>query len=234
MSCSCCNHEKDNYQKTCVEMVPIFSNLNHEEIMEIAKVTSQREFKKGEIIFLSGEMWEKLYVIHRGKVKISRISDSGKEQIIRILGPGDFMGELSLFARTPSNNNAEALENTTVCEIEGKKIKDLMIKSPTIAVKILEELSQRLEQAENLVESIGLYDVERRIAAGLLNMASEGDVIMLSMSKKDFAAHMGMSQETLSRKLSAFQDMGWIKLQGQRKIVILDRESLVEATGLQE
>ena len=138
MSCSCCNHEKNNYHKTCVERVPIFSNLNHEEIMEIAKVTSQKEFQKGEIIFLSGEIWEKLYVIHRGKVKISRISDSGKEQIIRILGPGDFMGELSLFACTPSNSSAEALENTTVCEIEGQKIKDLIIKSPVIALKILE------------------------------------------------------------------------------------------------
>ena len=232
MGCSSCNHEKNNYQNTCVELVPIFSNLNHEEIMEIANVTSQKGFQKGEIIFLSGEIWEKLYVIHRGKVKISRISDSGKEQIIRILRPGDLMGELSLFARTPSNSSAEALENTTVCEIEGQKIKDLIIKSPVIAVKILEELSQRLEQAENLVESIGLYDVERRIADALLNMALEGNEITLSMSKKDFAAHMGMSQETLSRKLSAFQDMGWIKLQGQRKIIILDRESLVEVTGL--
>lgn len=232
MSCGCCNHGENCYEKTCVETVPIFSNLNLEEIMEIAKVTSDREFKKGEIIFLSGEMSEKLYVIHQGKVKISRISDQGKEQIIRILGPGDFMGELSLFVRTPSNSSAEALETTTVCEIEGKKIKELMIKSPAIAVKILEELSRRLEQAENLVESIGTHDVEKRIANAILHMASERDEIMLSMSKKDFAAHMGMSQETLSRKLSAFQDAGWIKLQGQRKIIIIDRESLIGAAGL--
>lgn len=232
MDCKYCLEEKNNSQKSCIEMVPIFSNLTAEEMAEIAMITVGREYKKGETIYLAGEKGERLYVIHNGKVKISRISEAGKEQIIRIVGPGDFIGELTLFSNTPLNSNAEALELTTVCIIDGKKLNQIIIKRPSIAVKIIEELSNRLQGAENLIESLGLHDVEQRVADTLLSMAKDQKEIMLEISKKDLAAYIGMSQETLSRKLSFFQEMGWIKQIGHRKIHILDRESLQNIAGI--
>ncbi len=101
-----------------------------------------------------------------------------------------------------------------------------MVKYPTIAFKVLEELSSRLERAENLIEHLGVHNVETRIIEILLDLANDEGEVVLKMSKKDLASHIGMSQETLSRKLSYFQDMGWIKLIGHRKIIILDEESL--------
>jgi CRP/FNR family transcriptional regulator len=209
-------------------MVPIFSTLNYDEMMEVASITTSRDYKKGEMIYIAGEKKKTLYVIHKGKVKLTRISPSGKEQIISILGPGDFMGELSLFNDEPITNNAEALEDTTVCIIDGDKLKEIMTKYPTIAFKVLEELSRRLKRAENLIENLGVNDVETRIVQTLLDLADENGVINLDISKKDLAAYMGMSQETLSRKLSYFLDKGLIKQIGHRRIEILDRESLEE------
>lgn len=214
--------------KTCIQMVPIFSTLNYDEMMEVASITTSRDYKKGEMIYIAGEKKKTLYVIHKGKVKLTRISPSGKEQIISILGPGDFMGELSLFNDEPITNNAEALEDTTVCIIDGDKLKEIMTKYPTIAFKVLEELSRRLKRAENLIENLGVNDVETRIVQTLLDLADENGVINLDISKKDLAAYMGMSQETLSRKLSYFQDKGLIKQIGHRRIEILDKESLEE------
>lgn len=209
-------------------MVPIFSTLNYDEMMEVASITTSRDYKKGEMIYIAGEKKKTLYVIHKGKVKLTRISPSGKEQIISILGPGDFMGELSLFNDEPITNNAEALEDTTVCIIDGDKLKEIMAKYPAIAFKVLEELSRRLKRAENLIENLGVNDVETRIVQTLLDLADENGVINLDISKKDLAAYMGMSQETLSRKLSYFQDKGLIKQIGHRRIEILDKESLEE------
>jgi len=214
--------------KTCIQMVPIFSTLNYDEMMEVASITTSRDYKKGEMIYIAGEKKKTLYVIHKGKVKLTRISPSGKEQIISILGPGDFMGELSLFNDEPITNNAEALEDTTVCIIDGDKLKEIVAKYPTIAFKVLEELSRRLKRAENLIENLGVNDVETRIVQTLLDLADENGVINLDISKKDLAAYMGMSQETLSRKLSYFQDKGLIKQIGHRRIEILDKESLEE------
>ena len=96
----------------------------------------------------------------------------------------------------------------------------------------MKELSSRLEKTERLIESIGLGSVEQRVAEILLKMSNDDNVINLSISKKDLAAHIGMSQETLSRKLSNFQEEGWIGQEGQRKIIILNREPLENISNI--
>ncbi|HOY89979.1 MAG TPA: helix-turn-helix domain-containing protein, partial [Bacillota bacterium] len=98
----------------------------------------------------------------------------------------------------------------------------------SIALKIIEELSRRLESVEELVEDINLLSVEQRLAQVLLKLAGDGNEIVLKMRKSDLASQIGMSQETLSRKLSSFQEQGLIELEGQRKIRLLDRAGLKE------
>jgi CRP/FNR family transcriptional regulator len=224
MDCSCSSRN----EKNCIEIVPIFSNLTYEEMMEVARITKDKTYKKGEMIYMSGDKGEKLYVIHKGKVKITRITSSGKEQVIRVLGPGEFMGELSLFSPIPLTDNAETLSETIVCMIDGNKLKNLMMKHSQIAFKVMEELSKRLEKAENLIENISLQGVEKRLADTLIEIADEKGEVNLKMSKKDFASYIGMSQETLSRRLTIFQDMGFIKMVGHRRINILDMKALQE------
>lgn len=223
MSCNC-----DMRGSNCIEIVPIFSTLTHDEMMEIAAITSDRTYEKGEMIYIAGDKGEKLYVIHKGRVKISRISSNGKEQVIRVIGPGEFMGELSLFNPVSMTDNGEALEKSTMCIIEGAKLKELIKKYPTIAIKVMEELSQRLEKAENLIEDINLHSVETRIAQELRKMANDRNEVVLNMTKGDFASQMGMSQETLSRKLSYFQELGLIKQIGNRRIILLNIKGLEE------
>jgi CRP-like cAMP-binding protein len=224
MNCNC--HKRGH--SNCIEIVPIFSNLTQEEMLEIAAITRDKTFEKGEAVYMVGDKGEKLYVIHTGRVKISRISANGKEQVIRVIGPGEFMGELSLFSSIPMTDNGEALESTTMCIIEGSKLKELMKKYPSIAFKVMEELSNRLEKAENLIENINLHSVEQRLAQALLSISEGKKEALLKMTKGDFASQIGMSQETLSRKLSAFQEQGLIELKGHRRILILDRDGLEE------
>lgn len=222
MKCSCFIDDGRN----CIERVPIFSNLTNVEMLEIASITTEKTFEKGEMIYMAGDSSDNLYVIHKGKVKITRLTESGKEQVIRILGPGEFLGELSLFSSVAMTDNGEAIEKVTMCMISGEKLKALMTRYPSITFKIMEELSMRLEKAENTIENISLHSVERRIAQNLLDLSEEGKQLKLNMSKGDWASQLGMSQETLSRKLSAFQELGIIKLIGHRGIEILKREVL--------
>lgn len=219
---------RDKGPHHCIEIVPIFSSLTPEEMCEIAAITTDKTFEKGEMVYTAGDQNEKLFVIHKGRVKISRLSADGREQVLRVLGPGEFMGELSLFSKLPMTDNGEVIEKATMCMIEGSKLKDLMQKYPSITFKVLEELSRRLEKAENLIEDINLRPVEQRLAQALLKMSDGGNDVVLKMTKGDLASQIGMSQETLSRKLSLFQEQGLIKQTGQRKITILDRERLNE------
>lgn len=222
MKCYC----EHNRESTCIEQVPIFHNLSTEEMWEIAQITRQVTFQKGEEIYAMGDDIDSLYVIHGGRVKIYRLSDTGKEQVIRVLREGDFMGELALFSHSPMPDFGEALETSSMCVIEGSALKELMEKYPSIALKILEELSRRLEKTEQLLEGISLHSVERRLAQILLDLSEDAAEIELEISKRDLASQIGMTGETLSRKLSAFQELGLIEQIGHRRIIILDRLGL--------
>jgi CRP/FNR family transcriptional regulator len=113
-----------------------------------------------------------------------------------------------------------------MCIIEGEKLKELMMKYPSISFKVMDVLSRRLERAENLIENINLNTVEQRLAQALLELAGGNKEISLNMTKGDFASQIGMSQETLSRKLASFQDDGLIELKGQRKILLKNKAGL--------
>jgi CRP-like cAMP-binding protein len=224
-SCGCGCGNKKGYVN-CIESVPIFSNLSSEEMLEISHITEAVTYEKGELIYMAGDKGGKLYVIHAGRVKISRINPSGKEQVISIMGAGDFMGELSLFSSVPLMDNAEAMEKSTMCVIKGDSLKELMGKYTSIAFKVMDELSKRLERAENLIEVINLNTVEQRLAEVLISLANEKNIIELNMRKGDLASQMGMSQETLSRKLTAFSEEGLIRLEGHKRIIVLDLDGL--------
>ena len=224
MSCNCSKRDGDN----CITRVPIFSNLTYDEMREVARITSEKTYEKGEMIYTAGDNGQSLYVIHEGKVKITRVAESGKEQVIRVLGAGEFLGELSLFSPEPLTDHAEVLEKTTLCLIDGENLKQLMTKYPIVTWKIMEELSQRLRKAEKLIENISIHGVEKRLAGTLIHMSNDKGEVHLTMSKKDWASHMGMSQETLSRKLTVFQEIGLITLIGHRQINILNLEGLGE------
>jgi len=193
---------------------------------EVASITSTKSFEKGQFVYRSGEKKEKLFVLHTGRVKIYRLSADGREQVIRLVGPGQFMGELALFSKRASSDFAVAMENSTMCMIEGAALKELMASHPSIGLKVMEELSSRLENSESLIEEITLHPVERRLANFLLAESAGKDELTLMMTKGDLASQLGMTQETLSRKLALFQESRVVVLKGQRGIIIVDREAL--------
>jgi len=213
---------------SCINNVPIFKFLTVEEKQMILETSITKSYQKGEMIFSTLDSSNNFWVVNTGKVKLSMISFEGKEQVIRILTQGEFLGDLSLFSHEQMNSNAFALQNSEICIIRGDDVKKIIKKNPEIAIKFLEVYSQRIKKAEETIEQIGLYDVEHRIAKTLLQEYnnSSNKEITLPYSKADFASIIGTTRETLSRKLAKFQKNEWIKLSGQREIIILDPSSL--------
>lgn len=224
MGCGCSRDKGPG----CVAAVPIFGALTPAEMTEVAAITMDRAFAKGELVYSAGRRDKRLYVIHEGRVKIYRVSPGGKVQVIRILGPGEFMGELTILNQSPTTDYAQALEDCRMCVIEGTRLLELMRKYPSVALKAMEELSARLERAESLIEDLNLQPAERRLAQALLAQSGGAPSFELGLSKGDLASQLGMTQETLSRRLSQFQAEGLIDLSGQRSVVILDRDRLEE------
>lgn len=227
-----CNHsEQIDMKQVCISKVPIFNHLEREEMLAILKMSEQLTFNKGEIIYREGDPLESLYIVHLGRVKVYQLYESGKEQLLRILETGEFMGELALFTDKVLDGYAEALEKTEVCVIHRKDMEVLMKTHPAIPMKILKEFSMRLEETEQLIGQLSHRDVEARTANYLVKLAEEKKTLdlILPMSKGDLASYLGTTQETISRRLSSFQTQGWIEQQGHRHVTILDLEALVGA-----
>ena len=230
--CNCGSH--DCSHGYCIDKVPIFVDLPFEIKQSIMGSSNHKIYNKGEIIFNSGDYFDYLFIVIKGRVKLSKTSAMGKEQILKILEVGDFMGELSLFKNTVLTNSAEALEKTEICVIRSEKVREIIMQRPEIALKFLEKYAERIKHSEELIEQIGLRDVEQRIANYLIaeveknNIKSRNNkyVINLPVTKSVLSSMLGTTKETLSRKLSLLQDEGLLLMEGQRKIIITDIEGL--------
>lgn len=231
------NHSKIHHHShgaeahvSCVSIVPIFNHLEKEQMNEIMELTHSVPFKKGENIYRSGDQSDSLYIVNEGKIRIYRLSESGKEQLLRIMHPGDFTGELALFRETVHEAYADAMEDTSVCIVKRTDLQRLLLKYPSISLKILNEFSSRLEQSERQATRFATEKVETRIALFLtecINADSRSNEIVLPMNKKDLASYLGTTPETVSRKLYELEDMGYIKQKTNKKIEILDLKGLL-------
>ena len=230
--CNCNGHSCSHGY--CIDNIPIFVDLPFEVKQSIMESSDHKVYKKGEMIFSPGDCFDYLFVVNKGRVKLSKISVMGKEQILKILEVGDFAGELALFKDTVMTNFAEAMEKTEICIIKNAKINEIIVQRPEIALKFLEKYTERIQQSEEIIEQIGLREVEQRIANYLVSEVEKNNikgknkeyVINLPVTKSVLSSMLGTTKETLSRKLSLLQDGGLIRLEGQRKIIITDMENL--------
>lgn len=216
--------------RSCVSLVPIFNHLEDGEMDAIVKTVKSASYQRGEIIYSAGERSDSLYIVGKGRIKICRLSETGKEQLVRILSPGDFTGELALFSESEHESYAEAVEDTEVCLIARRDLQEFLMKFPSISLKILSEFSRRLETAEKQTARFATERVETRIALFLAECVDRAEPVMefaLPMSKKDLASYLGTTPETISRKLADFEDAGYIRQMKHRRIRILDLDGLL-------
>jgi CRP-like cAMP-binding protein len=227
---NCCNNCRG---ELCASKVPIFENLNNEELLEIVKKINHKEYSKGDVIFNEGTIANTLYFINEGKIKLYKYTKDGKEQILHILSEGDFFGELELIKPSKYRFNSKAIVGSKICTLTKDEMKDIMMANPEIGIKVLETVGERLSKVENLVQNLATNDVDSRMAYLITDLIEKygeniGDniSIKLPLSREDMANYIGVTRETISRKLKKFEDENLIKIVGTKNIIILDEEGL--------
>ena len=226
-SCENCQHQM------CTKRVPIFASLEAEELRRVANLILRKEYAKGELILMEGESYDNLVIINQGQVKAFRNTNEGKEQILYIFSEGDFFGERNILQEQESAYHVEALEKTKICMINKKDFQTLLHELPEIGIKIIDELLNRIEGLEDTIQNMGTKNVDVRINAVLLEFANKygknkerGLEIDLPLSREGIANYIGLTRETVSRKLNLLQEEGIIEMLGNKKIILLDRHAL--------
>lgn len=211
----------------CVNLVPMFHSLPEDQKTEVAKLVVQHHYPKGTIIYLAGDKVGHFMILEAGQVKISQVAANGKEQLLKVLQPGDFDGEAALFNGDQRNVTATALVDSNVCQIEQGAFQKLLQKSPQLSVSLLATMSQQINnlQAEKTLSSTA--DMAGKLAKYLVETAAALDEnpFKLPLKKKDIATYLGTTPETISRTFKQLTSKGLIEARGSQ-VKIIDEDGL--------
>ncbi|GAB4268137.1 Crp/Fnr family transcriptional regulator [Thermincola ferriacetica] len=211
---------------------PIFAGLEENELQQIEDIVVIRNYKKNMIIFMEGEPGEALFFIISGKVKVYKLAEDGREQILHILKEGDVFAEVVFIDKGNYPATAQVLEDSQIGLIRNDDFERLVRENPDIALSLLRVMTYRLRQAQIQIRDIALRDTYGRVASMLLMLAkehgltcAEGIKIDLFLSRQELANLIGTTRETVTRVLSDFNKSNIIRLDRQ-VITILDEKKL--------
>lgn len=216
---------------------PIFAALDMNERSRIADLTIMQRFDAGEVIFHEGDPPAWLCIVVDGLVKLIKHSDDGRDIILHLAMPHDMIGGVSAFGRRPHPFTALAMQDTTVLRFAGDDFARIMDTQPTVARRTLDDLIERLTEAHEMMKSLAVERVERRVARQLIRLLARagksvpgGMEIDLPLSRRDIADLAGTTVESAIRVLSRWRADGIVQTPGGR-IIVSDESRLEEIAG---
>jgi CRP/FNR family cyclic AMP-dependent transcriptional regulator len=215
-----------------------FTNtLNRRTVTQFPSLASlfdhEQEFEKYECIYYMGDTAAQVYMVKEGKVKLSRISSTGKEKVLDIFEPGEIFGELSLYAEGIRSEQAVAMENVKVASVEKSELLRYVASRPAVAADLLRLLSFRLAEAQDQIETLSFDKTSERLAKTLLRMGEDFGLrdidgklkIHHSYTHEELAQIIGTSREIISSAMASFQKEGYIRY--KRKNIEIIPEKII-------
>lgn len=225
-NCQNCPHLNKSLLGTC--------QLNELAMISVGKV--HQSYQKGQLIFEQGSRITGLHCIHQGKVKVSKVSTNGKEQIIRLAKEGDVLGYRSLMIGNVYTTAAVALTDCVICQVPRVDFLSIVEQNSKVSDSLTRLLAKSLGEAEDRILHTAYKSVRERVAEALLLLyevfrPTTDTFFSIPVSRDDLAALASTAKETTSRLLSEFRDEGLVSTQGSR-IIILNLDKLRRISAL--
>lgn len=221
-----------------LKIVPFFNKLNPSEAEALAACLVMRKFGSGQIIFHHGDPGGLLYIVTKGKVKITHSTLDGNEALLAILGQGDFFGELALLDDSPRSATAEAIGDTEALTLHREDFIRFIKGNPDFSLHVLHTLAQHIRRLNNQISDIFFLDLPARLARVLIQLGeqhgrvtTEGILVDISLTQTDLAEMTGATRVSINKALGRFRRSGWVAVKG-RKFTITDRQALAEIIQL--
>jgi CRP-like cAMP-binding protein len=204
---------------------PVFRALSPVDRETVARVTSVRNYDKGQTIFEEGQPSDAFYTVAAGRVKVFKMLPSGKDLILEVFGSGDPLGAVAAYDGRPFPASAVTLEDTTCLVIPRPDFFKLLEQHPTLVRGLLLGLTHRLVELTNRLAELSGGTIERRFARLFLKLASQmgredrgGTFVPLSLSRQELADMTGTTIETCIRIMSRW---------GKQNIVRTEKDGFV-------
>lgn len=208
----------------------LFAGLPATVLANIAKLTVRRRAVRGATLFCQGDPGDLFYGIETGRVRISTMSEEGRELHLVELGPGDTFGEIALLDGGPRTASALVTEAASLFVIERRAFRSLLELDSSLAIKLLERLCERVRWTSELVEDLSFLSVEAQIAKRLwllaVNFGTDSpNGRQLTVAQADLATFLGLSRQAVNTHLQAWRNEGWLDI-ARGRLVIRDGERL--------
>jgi len=204
--------------------------LKEEQLDIFSKISTEKEFKNKETVFLQEEASNNLYNITNGNIKIYKLLSDGRIQIIGFLYPGDFFGTCK---KGKYNYSAESIGNVKLCVFKNEILDNYLEKNLNLTKELLHRTSHELTLAQDRIGVVGKLSASERMATFILNVSKQrarigwqDNPISLPMLRQDIADYLGLTLETVSREITKLKTSKLIKILSTNQIYIQDRVGL--------
>jgi CRP/FNR family transcriptional regulator len=219
-------------KKAFLKKVPIFLNISHKDLANIAKDIIERKYPKGSYLFFENEEGNTLYIVVSGLVKIYRSDTSGRIKTLAYLKEGDFFGEMAMLDEEKRSASAYVLEDSFVLVLNRSDFQRELLNNPIIALKLMKTLSARLRGADKQIEDLTFRNLPGRVASTILDLGSrhgvktaDGIKVNLKLTHQELAEMIGTAREVVTSILSDFKHAKCVELR-EKYIYITDEHEL--------
>ncbi|MDA8090177.1 MAG: Crp/Fnr family transcriptional regulator [Nitrospiraceae bacterium] len=220
-----------------LEKMAIFNSLSPEEALSIGPLFIKESRKKRETIFSEGDQPQWFYIVLKGKVKITKLSQEGKEIILEVIGPNEIFGGVAVIRGLPYPANAISMEDCSLLKISREDLMDVLKKFPPVTMAIFQNLGLRLQNSHESRKEIALEKVLARVASLLLKLAdksgektAQGILLETKLTKQEIAEMVGTTVETSIRTMSRLKKDGIIS-EKDGQVLIKNMERLKELSA---
>jgi CRP/FNR family cyclic AMP-dependent transcriptional regulator len=214
-----------------LHQIPYFTGLGEAVINSIRRYIYEKRAARGELLLAEGGETDVLYFVAEGAVKIFKTSADGKEQILRIIRPGESFNDVAVLNGGASLVSAGAMGSVVLYAIKKSDLDAIMREHPQVAFNVIKVLSRRVAELIELVEDLSFRHVNGRVAKMLLEYAGDKSGERPRLTQQEMAAIIGTAREMVGRALKNLEGDGLIRMERNR-IIITNRPALREAAGI--
>jgi CRP-like cAMP-binding protein len=219
-----------------LSQINIMNELPIEDLKEIDRLASMFKTPMGTIISSPDHPHQSLYLLKKGKVRLYKLNREGKEFTLGILGDGNIFGEVESFSTGTGDTYVQAMEDSLICVLNKNDFEEFMKTRPRLALKMIEVLTNRLREAEEMLENLAYGSVKKRLLYLLSKLGQnfgtwEGDYLTLNirLSHQDLATMIGATRETVSATMSELSRQGIITRNRGRRSIRMNPEKVNRA-----
>jgi CRP-like cAMP-binding protein len=205
--------------------IPLFAGMAGDGLERLALLAHARRMRRGEVLMRAGDPGLFMMIVMQGDVRVQLTGESGQQQILNTLGPGEVIGEIALFDGAPRTADVVAATNGRLAVIERAAVLHLLAEDPHFALSVIAGLCGRLRGTLGQLEAMVFQDVATRLAACLLRLAQGGKPRRLDLTQEQLGQLVGASREIVNKRLRGMEAAGILQLSPGR-IVLLDEARL--------